>query len=366
MKHRMFLAAALSICLLVPSFAADTPAPPVVPAGETPAAVPSKAEKKKAASKKSAARKPADTAKEKTPAGTTKLANPEPGVARQKNVNVRGQAKYTSEIVTHLKKGDVVTVLEEIKTPTKPDEPDRWYKIALPASASAWVNSNFLDEKKAVKPNRLNIRSGPGENYSVLGRIEKGTVVNVLESKGDWAKIEPPAGAYAFVAAHLISREPSDVAAATPAIVRNTPPPPPPPTVVQNEPTIVAPPAAVVPAPPPPAPKVEPIVPAPPPPGPIELTPVTKPAEPEETLVKRVVTREGIVKGSVSIQAPSYFVLHSLDNNKTINFLHSPSTNIVVRDFRNQRVLISGEELLDERWPNTPVIEIESIQTVEQ
>jgi len=107
---------------------------------------------------------------------------------------------------------------------------------------------------------------------------------------------------------------------------------------------------------------------APPPPPPAEnpgvLTPVAAPP-PEEILVPRVVTREGIVKGSVSIQAPSYFVLRSLDNNRTINYLVSPSTNIVVSGFRNQRVMITGEESLDERWPNTPVIEIETIQAVE-
>ena len=90
------------------------------------------------------------------------------------------------------------------------------------------------------------------------------------------------------------------------------------------------------------------------------------PAEAEETLIKRVVSREGIVKGSVSIQAPSYFVLRSLDNNKTINYLFSPSSNIVVKEFRGQRVLIVGEERLDERWPNTPVIDIESIQPVQE
>jgi hypothetical protein len=84
----------------------------------------------------------------------------------------------------------------------------------------------------------------------------------------------------------------------------------------------------------------------------------------DETPIKRIVTREGIVKGSASIQAPSYYVLRSLDNNKTINYLFSPDTNVVLREYHLQRVLITGEEVLDERWPNTPVVNIETIQTV--
>ena len=83
-----------------------------------------------------------------------------------------------------------------------------------------------------------------------------------------------------------------------------------------------------------------------------------------EPLVKRIVTREGIVRGSASIQAPTYFVLRSLDNNKTINYLHSVDTNLVIRSFQHQRVIVVGEEILDERWPNTPVIDVESIQAV--
>jgi hypothetical protein len=79
---------------------------------------------------------------------------------------------------------------------------------------------------------------------------------------------------------------------------------------------------------------------------------------------KRIVTREGVVKGSASIQAPTYFVLRSLENNKTINYLHSPSTNLAIKPYQLQRVIVSGEEILDERWPNTPVIKVETIRSV--
>jgi len=111
-----------------------------------------------------------------------------------------------------------------------------------------------------------------------------------------------------------------------------------------------------------PTPTVDPTTPTP-----IPVT-ETKPddEDKEEQLIKRVITREGIMKKSVSIQAPAFFVLESLENGKTINYLHATSTNMVLKDFWNQRVVVTGEEQLDERWPNVPVIYIESLKAVQE
>jgi len=340
-----FLAVLLAAGLAAPTFAAD---PPVIPA-EVPAPTPPKTDSKK----KSAATKSAKTAATKPAAkkadDVVKFPSPEPAVVSQKKVNVRGQARINSEVVSHLDKGDKITVLEEITTAKKPNEPDKWYKISLPSSAPAWVFASYLDADKKVKSTRLNMRSGPGENFSVLGTIEKGTAVNVLETKGEWHKIEPPASAYAFVAAHLVTLEPP----APPVIASKPTPPPPPPVEVAAQPPVGAaqePPPAVI------AQTTPPLVPVilPKPPGP----------PPEEPLAKRVVSREGIIKSSVSIQAPSHYVLRGLENNKTINYLTSPATNDFVKNYWGKKVFVTGEEVLDERWPNTPVIEVETIQEI--
>jgi uncharacterized protein YgiM (DUF1202 family) len=349
---RTFLAVLLAAGITAPTFAAD---PPVIPAEVPPPTPPKSDAKKKPATSKSAASKSAaaKTAAAKKTDETVKLSSPEPAVVSQKNVNVRGQARINSEVVSHLNKGDKITVLEEITTKQKPNEPDKWYKISLPPSTSVWVFAGYVDADKKVKSNRLNLRSGPGENFSVIGTIEKGTAVNVVETKGEWYKIEAPAGAYAFVAAHLVTREPVTLAANT----AKPPPPPPDIPVVPQPPVAVAQP--VVNEPPPtviatqPAPPLVPVV-RPEPPGP----------PPEEPLAKRVVSREGIIKSSVSIQAPSHYVLRGLDNNKTINYLYSPPTNDFVKNYWGKKVFVTGEEVLDERWPNTPVIEVETIHEI--
>jgi hypothetical protein len=227
----------------------------------------------------------------------------------------------------------------------------------------------------------------------------------VIEEKGMWLRIEPPAQANGFVAAHLLTKDAAAVAAATgaaPSVAAvppvTTPPPvtaPPPtvevvqptepapvvattvvtnviPVVATNEPAaltnvaVVAPPATNVPAPvitniPSIAalPTVSPTA--------LEYTADTNPppvAPPE--LVKRVITREGLLKGTFSIQAPSHYELRSLDNNRVINYVWSPSTNIVLKSFKGLKVLVTGEELLDERWPHTPVITVEEIAPAPQ
>ena len=330
---------------------------------------------------------------------------PEPAVAKQNNINVRGQAAINSEVVAHLQKGQAVTVLEEVtlKKP-KADEPAKWFRIALPTNVTAWVNHEYIDAtNKTVKARRLNFRAGPSEDHSVLGRLEKGATVTVLGEKNGWLKIEAPASAHGFVAAHLLSKEPitPPVVAAkppkvvtpvaivkpTPVVIPTLPPPPltvtdlkpvepvvvakppttitePPPTVVPTVPTVAAvtPPTPLVVPPPPPVP---PSVPVPAPavvtiPAPAVPAPVVAPVEPEP-LIKRVVTREGLLKGMTSIQAPSYFELRSLDNNRLIEYIWTPTTNIALKQFKGKKVLVTGEELLDERWPNTPVITVETI-----
>jgi hypothetical protein len=285
-------------------------------------------------------------------------------VVRQNNVNVRGKAAINSEVITRLTRGQKVNVLEEV-TLSKPkqDEPAKWLKISLPTNTTVWAHASFIDSaNNTVKPNRLNLRSGPGENFSVVGRIEKGTAIVPIEHKGEWVKLEPPPSAYGFVAAHLLAKE------AAPAIASATDPNVPPPieTAVPATTTPapatdpVAPPttAATTPAPPVTDPAATPAITTP------EPTPAAPAVPEEDPFVKRVVTREGIVERSVSIQAPSHFILQAIDTRRAINYLFSPGTNVMLKDFYGQRILVTGEELLDERWPNTPVINVEKIQTV--
>ena len=128
-------------------------------------------------------------------------------VVKAPRVNVRGQPTTGSEVVTQLKQGEKITVLEEIVHP-KPgkDEPAKWLRIALPSNTPVWVNTQFITNGAVAVP-RLNIRSGPGENFSVIGRVPKGTAVKELRRNGDWLEIEAPANTFAYLAADLVIRQ---------------------------------------------------------------------------------------------------------------------------------------------------------------
>jgi uncharacterized protein YgiM (DUF1202 family) len=325
-----------------PPAAATAPGTPVVaPPTATPgtnvaAAKATKKKKAAAAKKKSSA--------EAKPAAVEKPIVLSPGAATVagSNVNVRGQATLNSEIVKRLNKGDAVTVIEQIiLDKPKADEPSQWAKIAFPAEAHVWVHGSYIDAtNKVVLPKKLNVRTGAGENYSVVGLIERGTPVKQVSTKGDWIEIEAPAGAYAFVAAQYLKQE--TPAPAIPPIVSIATPPPA--TVTETQ--AVAPPPTATPTP--------------------AVTPETAPAPPPvEEPPPRIVSHEGVVRGTWSIQAPTKFELVDPASGRTVNYLYTTSTNLDLRRWKGHRIIVTGQEGLDARWQNTPVITIQRIQVVE-
>jgi uncharacterized protein YgiM (DUF1202 family) len=317
--------------------------------------------------KKNGKKKPAHKAEELRSVPLT----PGPAEVQADHVNVRGQAKLNSEVVTRLTKGQQVQVIEEINLKNSgPDEPSAWAKIVLPPGAHAWLSSSYIDPAtQTVKPRRLNVRSGPGENYSVLGRLERGESVKSLNSKGDWTEIEPPTNTYAFVAAQFLKQEPpsagpvastetnqpaatvADAQPVAPAPTDNPAPTTPDAAVATNAPSPTET-AAATNAPSatetaaatnaPPAPAIE----EPPPP--------------------RIVQREGIVRGTFSIQAPTPYALVSPENGRTINYLYTTAKDLDLSRWKGLRIIVTGEEGLDERWRNTPVITIQRIQVLDE
>ena len=291
---------------------------------------------------------------------TTPL-TPGPAIVTATHVNVRGQPKLNSEIVTQLNKGQEVTVLEEIRLEhSAPDEPSAWAKILLPQGVNVWVFKSYIQPTNlTVIPRRLNLRSGPGENYSVLGRIQRGERVGQIEIKGDWMEIEAPANAYAFMAAEYLANKPEQA-----TLVAATEPSPPTNTVGETAATEIAP------------TNNPPVVEAPGASNIVaqfagttnELAVADTNAQPpaiEEPPPKRIVHREGFVRGTFSIQAPTQFELVSADTGKVVDYLYTTSTNLDLSRYKGLRIIVSGEEGLDERWRNTPVITIRRIQVLE-
>ena len=86
----------------------------------------------------------------------------------------------------------------------------------MPDSVALWVHRPGVGADGTVKSPKLNYRTGPGLNYSVLGSLPRGGKVRRIRDRGDWVQIAPPAGAVAYVATRLLA--PPGSVAATPAL----------------------------------------------------------------------------------------------------------------------------------------------------
>ncbi len=366
----LFLAVVLSTRLLAQQVTNPPPAAPIAPPSTTPApaattigpatniapatnalSTTTNASKPKAESKKPKAKK-----SEKKSVVKKKETAPEPVITPlvvgkatvlASNVNIRGQAKLRSEVVGKLQKGDTVDVLEEILLrKSETNEPSAWAKIILPASMHVWVHSSFVSSNKTVIPKKLKLRAGPGEEYSVLGIVKRGDELKEAGAKGDWLEIEAPPEACGFVAARYLKQEPTPI---------ETTEPPPTPTIVAENPPVT------------PATNE--------PPATTNSTETaastesagTPPAKPvvEEPPPRRIVDREGFVRGTFSIQAPTKYELVSPDTGKVINYLYATSSRLDLAQYKGMRIVVTGEEGLDERWRNTPVITIQKLIVVE-
>jgi uncharacterized protein YgiM (DUF1202 family) len=375
MKSKIYLTlitALTATAVLAQDNVTPQPTAPAAPANttitqpETPTAPTSAPEAKpKATKKKKSAKSTKTTTKASDSTGAGKLVYNPPASAtvKQEAVNVRGQASFIGEVITHLKKGETVTVLEEItlKKPKK-DEPAKWAKISMPTNTPVWVSGELIDSATMTASKNVSVRGGPGENYSRVAILPKGTAVKEIRKNKGWIEIETPANAVGFVAADFLDIQPATTA---PAVAANTPEAEAPAPVPTPEPTAVQPQTAPVAA----NPNEQPTPSTPANPGePIATTPAPAPAPapaPEvsnEPPPKRVVTREGTVKKARNIQSPTDYELHDARTGETIEYLMSATANKTLKPYLGMRVLITGPEMLDARWKNTPIVEVESIE----
>ena len=351
---------------------------------------------------------------------------PEAGIISADRVNVRARASLVGERVTQLRKGDKVTVLAKV-TVAQPrnGEPVDWLKIAMPAAGQTWVHMSFVKEGK-VTAKKLNVRAGGSERFSIIGRLAKGDAVKEKRTAGDWIEIEHPAGAHAYIATKFVelgqaaeetkpeetpkakladvteTEEPKETPEAKPDTAEVTEATEPAETKAEpeavaeakGEPETIPEPGDM---PDPPEPEVVVVDAAEgteasetqkPPMGNPEDAEEAKPEPaPAVTDTKlpvpppRIVTREGKIKRRFfrSPKAPSRFELLD-DNGRTINYLYSSDSGPLktadggdgepitferlMSMLRNRRVVLTGIEAVDPRWPALPLLDVRTLKTI--
>jgi SH3-like domain-containing protein len=336
--------------------------------------------------------------------------------------NLRAKPAFDGEVLATLKKGDKLEVIDQVPGTGPDGKPRDWAKVALPKLVPVWVYGPLVDSKtKLVKGKFLNLRAGPGKNYSELGELKQGDAVSVIRELDGWLQIEPPANTFAFVAANLIELSsaganpiaakpggqhalPERNSAPTPAPESKplpaqtqpvatetvkTPVPEPaaePPKPVTSEPAPVAAAVPAVPTPiysnpapvptPAPAPATNAVVTTDDAPKPrkfLRYQPPTHSVPADQEFVPsadateakpREVLREGLVGRTWSVQAPGHLELLSLRDEGTLDFLFTDTPDLDLAKFRNQRVIVTGEEWRDSRW-KTPLLKVKTIRSAE-
>ena len=135
---------------------------------------------------------------------TASFANSNEGTVTADALNVRSGPSTSYGITTKLYKGDKVEILETS---------NGWHKIKASNGKIGWVSGDYIKvssgstsqpststTKATVTATSLNVRSGAGTSYSVITKLPKGTVVDVLESASNgWKKIKTSGGTTGWV-----------------------------------------------------------------------------------------------------------------------------------------------------------------------
>jgi uncharacterized protein YgiM (DUF1202 family) len=124
------------------------------------------------------------------------------GTIKGDRCNVRSRPSMNAEVVVQLHKGDTVEVLEH-KAVAERDKSMEWLRVALPATAKCFISTKLLTDG-IVHAESVNVRCGPGTNYRDVGKLPKGTRVEVVETTGEWARIKPTPECSGWIAAELV------------------------------------------------------------------------------------------------------------------------------------------------------------------
>lgn len=109
-------------------------------------------------------------------------------------LNIRSNPGTNNKVLFSLRKNENVQINESY---------NGWYKIKTREGKEGWAYSKYisLDKESSPKENiqsqnkeivnidGLNIRSGPSTSYRTIGKLDKGTMVEVISKHDEWAKI---------------------------------------------------------------------------------------------------------------------------------------------------------------------------------
>ena len=121
-------------------------------------------------------------------------------------INIRQTPSSESAIISRAAVGEALEILS--------DEQDGWSKVKSRFGVEGYVASRLLaqnldsqnGEPYVVVANTLNVRLKADSQGAVIGRLSHNMRVYVLETQGDWAKIQLPNKQYGYISLNHISK----------------------------------------------------------------------------------------------------------------------------------------------------------------
>jgi N-acetylmuramoyl-L-alanine amidase len=114
----------------------------------------------------------------------------------ENTVNVRNGPSLSYQLVKQVKRGEKFTVIKE---------QGDWIHIQLSSAKTGWVanwvvtktsngtttsgSSNSNKMTAEANTNQLRVRTGPGTNFRIIGYLNKGQAVSVIDDNENWVKI---------------------------------------------------------------------------------------------------------------------------------------------------------------------------------
>ena len=101
-------------------------------------------------------------------------------------LNVRNTASSYGTVVTALKKGSYVTLVSKSGS---------WWKVEYDDGKYGFCHEDYIEVVSdnaatvATKNGNLNVRSGAGKSFPVIGAVAKDEAVVILSSNGYWARV---------------------------------------------------------------------------------------------------------------------------------------------------------------------------------
>jgi uncharacterized protein YgiM (DUF1202 family) len=152
------------------------------------------------------------------------LAFPFKGEVNDEGINIRCDSTVSAEIITNAQKGLPLEIVSEKYG---------WYKVQLPKQAPAYVKKTLVEcmDSKApesmgsdftpqapgrcqngrIAKERVNIRLGPGESFSIIGKADQNEIVSIVSETQGWYKITPLANCFGWIHKRFVNKAAPEV-----------------------------------------------------------------------------------------------------------------------------------------------------------